>query len=303
MSVDVKKKRKSQKQCSHSDRDDLPLVDPYVTVWVLHCALTHMKPYQHTLLSTVHPQHLIFCTLMHIPPVRPCRAQTHYKTQAAGYERQRNKQGGLKLRLDTGVHLLNYVLSSYIAATSWSLFFSVWRRDASWNRLYPHIKSWSDWMFLKLIEKIILDLSSLRWEEIPGTVEFLVGKGVVVSASAVSFSPLHENMSQPANDLWCLIKMSCLISISLDPHETSCTVCGGFIHVFSFPLKKCNCMMTSLSVRSCSSALLLYNSWCVIRTLQTRCFTFKFIVRNTYLCSKLLSVSCVCWLLSVSLFN
>lgn len=90
MSVDVKK-RKSQKQCSHSDRDDLPLVDPYVTVWVLHCALTLMKPYQHTLLSTVHPQHLIFCTLMHIPPVRPCRAQTHYKTQAAGYERQWNQ--------------------------------------------------------------------------------------------------------------------------------------------------------------------------------------------------------------------
>lgn len=37
---------------------------------------------------------------------------------------------------------------------------------------------------------------------IAGAVEFLVGEGVVVSASALnSFSPLHENMSRPANDL------------------------------------------------------------------------------------------------------
>lgn len=97
----------------------------------------HMKPYQHTQLSTVHTHTHTHtscsahrCTLQAQPH---CNTELHSRLldmSGCGLRREKDEAWNID------VHLQDYVMSSNIADTLWSLCFLLSGRwDASWNSL------------------------------------------------------------------------------------------------------------------------------------------------------------------------
>lgn len=149
-------------------KNSVVAVTESLTVRGLHCALTHMKPYQHT------------------------HTQLHWRlldTSVWVLWSEKDEEACVRLQ-----DCVEFIYCRYFVILVFSVKMLL---DCRRELIRLNVSD------LKLAEKIILDVSR-------------GSNSCPLRERHCSFPPLHENMSPPANDLWCLIKMciSCFICIS-----------------------------------------------------------------------------------------